>query len=60
MSRIPPSPPTRGNPTHSYEKSQEKLNLEHFNLIFVKHLIQKIILNHYMRFNLNNLNILEH
>ena len=31
-----------------------------FILIFVKRLIQRIHLNHYMRFNLNDLKILEH
>ena len=30
------------------------------NLIFVKRLIQRIHLNHYMRFNLNDLKVLEH
>ena len=35
-------------------------DLEYVTLIFVNCLIQRIPLNHYIRFNLNDLNVLEH
>ena len=56
----PPNPPTRGNPANSYQRNQETTWFRVLNLIFVKCLIQRIPLYHYMRFNLNDLTILEH
>ena len=35
-------------------------DLEYLNLFFVKRLIQRIPLNRFIRFNLNNLKVLEH
>ena len=45
---------------HCLGRNQETTGFRVPKLIFVMHLIQRILLNHYMRFNLNCLKVLEH
>ena len=48
------------NYDHSFERSRKTTRFKVLKLIFVKCLIQRIPLDHYVRFNLNNLKVLEH
>ena len=52
--------PWFGNYARSLGRSQETMWVRVLKLFFVKSLIQRIPLNHYMRFNLNDLKVLEH
>ena len=55
-----PHPLTRGTLLILVGEIKKQRDLEYLKRIFVKRLIQRIPLNHYVCFNLNDLTILEH